>query len=168
MVAIITTIVVLYTSFFEGHVTFFTSAFTSRKKTKKRLYHLIFWLIFYPSDKNSNLNRVIYIFWFSHVNYWSFAKDRIYSIYWQVRQDSNPQPPVLETDALASWATHLQSIYFIQISSRHYSQLWCLLHLLMKGMFSTKFAVFFQFIFTGLLFFIPGCWIIPLFAYLTL
>ena len=35
-------------------------------------------------------------------------------IIWQVRQDSNPQPSVLETDALTNWATHL---FYIASSS---------------------------------------------------
>lgn len=38
----ITTIVVVYTSFLEGQVTFFSSALTSFKNEKKRLYHLFF------------------------------------------------------------------------------------------------------------------------------
>jgi hypothetical protein len=52
MVAIMTTIVVLYISFLEGQVTFFISARTSLRKGIIRLYHLVFWFILYPVNAN--------------------------------------------------------------------------------------------------------------------
>jgi hypothetical protein len=48
MVARMTTMVVLYTSLREGHVTFLTSALTSLKKGPSLLYHLTFLFISIP------------------------------------------------------------------------------------------------------------------------
>ena len=60
----------------------------------KRLYHLTLLSILWASSSIAN-SRFFFLF------------------LWQVRQDSNPQPAVLETAALTSWATHLPAPFLL-------------------------------------------------------
>src|SRR4030042_205386 len=82
-----TTMVVLTTSFLAGQVTFLSSALTSLRKFQKRWYHRILSFMACPllvlrGRASGARHRP--------------SRDR----QWQVRQDSNLQPAVLETAAL--------------------------------------------------------------------
>ncbi len=70
---------------------------------------------------------------------------------WQARGDSNPQQPVLETDALPIGATGLR-----------------LFNLFMSRMLPVKFTVFLDLHFGRFQFLVPGCTVILSLAFSTL